>query len=285
MSSILSIKGDGYISSKLQDIVAPKPSVDEKTNVYNPNFTIKSNNPNQHILASSHRNSLTSTLTQSVQVSQNGLDNQKSELDASLSSSSHRLWPNTSLIPSNAAIIAPKVDFSEVANQLNAFNALKNAQFTSSSDVDTKESDDTVVIHVYDETRQINKDFNCKRKLLVANMKYFESFLSENENGYDDIDISVHCDVEIFEWLMSYIQSINVKTPILDKSVVISILISSDFLQMDKLVDQCLEFIVSCLSDIIKLPIDLSCISEKLVNKLALLTSPKVCIQLYLSNM
>jgi hypothetical protein len=37
-----------------------------------------------------------------------------------------------------------------------------------------------------------------------------------------------------------------------------------------------LQHISECLNDIIKLPIDLSCISEKLVHKLALLTSPKV---------
>ena len=36
-------------------------------------------------------------------------------------------------------------------------------------------------------------------------MKYFEKFLADNESGFDDIDISVHCDVEIFEWLMNYI--------------------------------------------------------------------------------
>ncbi|KAJ1408659.1 hypothetical protein B484DRAFT_403479, partial [Ochromonadaceae sp. CCMP2298] len=64
---------------------------------------------------------------------------------------------------------------------------------------------DVVVIHVCDENQQISRDFCCKRDILVAHMKYFEKFLAENEHGYDDIDISVHCDVEIFEWLMSYI--------------------------------------------------------------------------------
>jgi hypothetical protein len=28
----------------------------------------------------------------------------------------------------------------------------------------------------------------------------YDTSQAENENGYDDIDISVHCDVEIFEW-------------------------------------------------------------------------------------
>lgn len=105
-------------------------------------------------------------------------------------------------------------------------------------------------------------------------MKYFERFLAENE-GNCDLDISVYCDVEIFEWLMSYIHDPKGR-PQLDKSIIVSILISSEFLQMDTLVDICLENIASRLHEIIKLPIDLSCISDKLVNKLAMLTHPKV---------
>ena len=85
-------------------------------------------------------------------------------------------------------------------------------------------------------------------------MKYFEKFLADNESGYDDIDISVHCDVEIFEWLMNYIHNKvgeESRTPVvnlnpnnnnksatlhIDKAILISILISSEFLQMDSLV-------------------------------------------------
>jgi hypothetical protein len=134
--------------------------------------------------------------------------------------------------------------------------------------------DDVVVIHVCDENRHISKDFCCKRDVLVKSMKYFENFLAENENGYDDIDISVHCDVEIFEWLMNYIHTPD-NPPQLEKSILVSILISSEFLQMDQLVDHCLQHISENLNDITKLPIDLSCISEKLVNKLAAMTSPK----------
>ena len=136
-------------------------------------------------------------------------------------------------------------------------------------------SEDMVVIHVCDENRQITKDFCCKRNILVKHMRYFERFLAENENGYDDIDISVHCDVEIFEWLMTYIHEPDLP-PSLDKSIVVSILISSEFLQMDALVDVCLEHIAASLGEIIKLPIDLTCISDKLVNRLAVLTHPKV---------
>lgn len=105
-------------------------------------------------------------------------------------------------------------------------------------------------------------------------MRYFQKFLNETENGYDDIDISVHCDVEIFEWLMNYIHEPD--DPIIDKSILISILISSEFLQMEPLVELCIQQATQNLNDIIKLPIDLSCISEKLINKIAVLMHPKV---------
>ena len=44
-------------------------------------------------------------------------------------------------------------------------------------------------------------------------MKYFESHAKDSY--YDDLDISVHCDVAIFEWLMRYIK--NKSDPTLSK--------------------------------------------------------------------
>ena len=35
-------------------------------------------------------------------------------------------------------------------------------------------------------------------------MKYFDKFIN-NDKSLDDIDISVHCDINIFDWLMKYI--------------------------------------------------------------------------------
>lgn len=74
---------------------------------------------------------------------------------------------------------------------------------------------------------------------------------------------------------MNYIHD-PIRHPQIDKSIVVSILISSEFLQMDSLVDICLENIAERLHEIIKLPIDMSCIADKLINKLAALTHPKV---------
>jgi hypothetical protein len=90
--------------------------------------------------------------------------------------------------------------------------------------------DDTIIIHVCDEGRKIERDFHCKRKILLSEMKYFCSYLS-GSTAVEDIDISVHCDVFIFDWLMKYIHQ-SEDPPLLDSASVISILISSEFLQM-----------------------------------------------------
>lgn len=130
-------------------------------------------------------------------------------------------------------------------------------------------SDDDIVIHVCDEARKVNRDFTCSKKLLLKEMKYFESYLSAS-NQYDDIDISVHCDVYIFEWLMRFINRPNNPPELKCKSAV-SILISSEFLRMQRLVDECLQFVHDHINEVIKLPIDLNCINAGLVTRLSAL--------------
>lgn len=100
--------------------------------------------------------------------------------------------------------------------------------------------DEEILIHVTDENRKTEKDFTCKKSILLREMKYFEQFLSENDSS-DDLDISVHCDVKIFEWLMRYVK--DKQEPKLENKIVISVLISSDFLQMAQLVGQCIRYI------------------------------------------
>ena len=129
--------------------------------------------------------------------------------------------------------------------------------------------DDDIVIHVCDESRKVNRDFKCSKKLLLKEMKYFESYLSSS-NQYDDIDISVHCDVYIFEWLMRFINRPENPPELKCKSAV-SILISSEFLRMQRLVDLCLEFVHTNINEVIKLPIDLNCINSNLISRLSLL--------------
>jgi len=136
------------------------------------------------------------------------------------------------------------------------------------------DSVDQVIIHVCDETKGINRDFSCDRTKLLTEMKYFESYLGGNGN-YDEIDISVHCDVQVFEWLIQYINLPN-NPPSLNVGSAISILISSDFLLMERLVTHCVEFVSSHLNEILQLPLDLSCLNDHLVLAIAKRCSPEV---------
>ena len=57
--------------------------------------------------------------------------------------------------------------------------------------------------------------------------------------------------------------------PELDLKNVISILISSEFLGMDKLVTVCVDYVVSKLNEVVWLPIDMSCLNQKLLSTIA----------------
>ena len=94
----------------------------------------------------------------------------------------------------------------------------------------------------------VKRDFTCPRDVLVREMRYFAGYLSSDTQLWDEVDISVHCDVPVFEWLMRYVKrgmlegpsgevlSEEPPTPQLEPSNAVSILISSDFLKMDNLV-------------------------------------------------
>jgi len=63
---------------------------------------------------------------------------------------------------------------------------------------------DKIMIHVIDDSKNQKRDFTFSRSLLVKHMKYFDKCLKKiSEN--DEIDISIHCDAGIFEWLLNYI--------------------------------------------------------------------------------
>lgn len=57
--------------------------------------------------------------------------------------------------------------------------------------------------------------------------------------------------------------------PKLDLKTVISIIISSDFLGMSKLVEQCIDFIKLNISDVVRLPIDMNCLNANLIKKIS----------------
>ncbi|KAJ8248029.1 hypothetical protein GJAV_G00237410 [Gymnothorax javanicus] len=131
-----------------------------------------------------------------------------------------------------------------------------------------------MVIHVCDEAKNLKQDFLCPRDLLVREMKYFAEYLSVDAQRWEEVDISVHCDIQIFDWLMHYVKR-NADSeggndkPRLEPGNVISILISSEFLKMDALVEECVRFCHKNMTAIVSTPCNMNCINTNLATRIA----------------
>lgn len=93
-----------------------------------------------------------------------------------------------------------------------------------------------MVIHVCDEAKNLKEDFVCPRDLLISEMKYFAEYLSVDAQRWEEVDISVHCDVHIFDWLIRYVKR-NTKDPEASEMPTLG---------KRKRVDHCCRFIIFC---------------------------------------
>ena len=134
-----------------------------------------------------------------------------------------------------------------------------------STDADTSKSEEIIVIHVSDEKKNMKKNYQCKKGLLLKEMKYFENHLTMADSA-EDIDISVQCDIDIFEWLMKFIKR---EKPELEPLTAVPILISADFLQMKNLIQLCTQFIAKNLNEMATVPLDMSNISPSSMKSIA----------------
>lgn len=110
-------------------------------------------------------------------------------------------------------------------------------------------------------------------------MRYFADYLSSEAQLWDEVDISVHCDIPIFDWLMRYTKQGMLSGPSgedlmeplpppkLEVNNAVSILISSEFLKMDRLVEECLVYCHDHMSAVIASPCNMGCINDKLVTR------------------
>lgn len=102
-------------------------------------------------------------------------------------------------------------------------------------------------------------------------MKYFDQKLKLDEPS-ENIDITVQCDLDVFEWLIKFIWK---EKPTLTVQNVIPILVSADYLLMNSLIDDCSHFISQNLNDMVNVPIDMSNISSESMKKISMLVSLK----------
>ncbi len=163
------------------------------------------------------------------------------------------------------------------------------------------------MIHVIDDSKKEKRDFTFSRSLLVKYMKYFDRCLKKISDN-DEIDISIHCDAQIFEWLLNYIFAMEdyekkqseqeklIKSnwqikaykqeeskseifansaimkyggPKLDIKNAVTILIPAEFLKIDRLVRECLDFIGEHIEEISKVQVDMQCINTTIIREMA----------------
>lgn len=175
--------------------------------------------------------------------------------------------------PSEAATCQDSTD----SKQRSILRQLPRSATSQASNVEYLQGPN-MVIHVCDESKNLKQDFTCPRDLLISEMRYFAEYLSVEAQRWEEVDISVHCDVQIFDWLMKYVKrqlhdktktGAEEKKPKLEPNNVISILISSDFLKMDALVTECIHFCHENMSAIVATPCNMNCINDKLVTRIA----------------
>ncbi|RDD47288.1 Uncharacterized protein KIAA1841 [Trichoplax sp. H2] len=180
------------------------------------------------------------------------------------------------------------------------FESNQIARRNSAKEIETRVYRHPIVIHVYDDANQITKDFICPRELLVKEMQYFAECLPHDISSPDDIDISVHCDIKIFRWLMEYVKSndkdangdqskitekpkleffaVVLTLTFIARKNVIPIIISADYLKMNKLVDECLLYFRCNISEILASS-NPKCLNDGLLKKLVkLLTVDEIAM-------
>lgn len=135
----------------------------------------------------------------------------------------------------------------------------------------TKSTEPELTIHVCDEVKGVSRDFTCPQKLLVSKMGYFADITSGQK--LEDMDISVHCDLEIFDWLIKWVKKEMLASqenwPKLSAANVIPILVSASFLQMEPLLLDCLSYCHAHLSEIVKVSPNLGCLNDNIITRLA----------------
>jgi Domain of unknown function (DUF3342) len=179
-------------------------------------------------------------------------------------------------------------------------------------------TDSLVVVHVIDKNRDVRKDFLCRKGDILKHMAYFRAHLTQPREGDTEVDITVHCDARVFEWLVNYISEAEPRPRICEwvfalnlaslgecvspgtselqclcvfglvgrginvcpaaSGSVISLLVSSEFLEMDDLRKDCLAYMRDHFRSVIKIPLDLACLSDVIVGGLSDVTEDKQLI-------
>lgn len=138
-----------------------------------------------------------------------------------------------------------------------------------------------VHILVRDKPLHRTQTFVLPLPLLQNGMKYFRPILKKSlknrsKDGDDSskrkaspLTLNVNCSIEIFRWLVAYLQKEN---PKLTNSNAVSVILSSHFLQMDELTGVALLYFRDHLADIVVSGVDMECIQGELLGRFCSIT-------------
>lgn len=93
----------------------------------------------------------------------------------------------------------------------------------------TRSDGPRIEIRVVDTKKGVTKVFFCERGLLLRKMRYFSSQIPKEEGLFE---VTIHCDAQVFEWILRYIRYPNHQSQRISTSNVVSVLVSSHFLQV-----------------------------------------------------
>ncbi|XP_041972001.1 uncharacterized protein KIAA1841 isoform X2 [Aricia agestis] len=174
--------------------------------------------------------------------------------------------------PSTSAEVKKPASFGAFVNEKESKDRLgrRKSSVAAAQEKANQKQDGDVEIHVCDEVKGLKKDFRCPQKLLISKMGYFADVTAGQR--LEDMDISVHCDIQIFDWLMRWVKRDSILVadwPLLDPNNVVPILVSASFLQMEPLLHDCLSYCHAHVNDIVNTSTNLACLNDVLLTRLA----------------
>ncbi|KOB64735.1 Uncharacterized protein OBRU01_23762 [Operophtera brumata] len=164
------------------------------------------------------------------------------------------------------SILPYLVGYKRVSKTISAYTPTIK-KFSSATSVDTKKHASFAGFMNEKESRD-RLGRRMSSKLLVSKMGYFADVTAGQR--LEDMDISVHCDIQIFDWLMRWVKRDSILVadwPLLDPHNVVPILVSASFLQMEPLLHDCLMYCHAHMSDIVKTTSNLACLSDAMLTR------------------
>ncbi|KAJ8933777.1 hypothetical protein NQ314_013813 [Rhamnusium bicolor] len=130
------------------------------------------------------------------------------------------------------------------------------------------------VIKMFDKPIHSSQSIHSSNERIAGRRRSSAPQLSQSKQSQrlEDMDISVHCDIGIFEWLMQWVKReslLEEDWPELDPQCVIPILVSAAFLQMEPLLNDCLFFCHEHMNEILRTNTNLSCLNDSVLTRLA----------------